>query len=140
MDGHYLTIGPVAGAAYAQHSWNSFVGAELSWVRLRERRMPAAWGVSLGAVSWGSRSGGKLWGELEVAFRRPFSRVGLPGLGLALGPTVEVDDVLAPRWGAQGTLWIFAGIIPYVRVGAVAGEGAFFETGVMIKIPVKIRY
>ena len=135
-DGHYLTIGPVAGAAYLENSWYSFAGAELSWMRLRERHTPAALGLDVGAVGWGSLPGGRLWSELQIAFDHP-----LPvDFGLSFGVTVEVDQVRPPRWGAQGTLWFFTGVIPYLRVGTLEEHGVFGEVGVMIKLPVKIRY
>lgn len=139
LDGHYLTIGPVAGAARAEDTWNSFVGAELSWVRVREHRTPAALGIALGAVSWSGLPGGKGWVELEVGFKNPVPGIPL-SVGLGAGPVVELDRVDPPRWGAQGTLWFFAGFIPYVRVGAVEDRGVFVEAGLMIKIPRKILY
>jgi hypothetical protein len=135
LDGTYLTVGPVAGALAIQNNWNSAVGAELSLVRLREGRVPALFGISLGGVVFDDRPGARTWAELELAIDRFPVKFGLSG-GLA----IEWDRVEPPLFGAQGTLWVFAGIVPYVRVGTLEELGAFFEAGVMIKIPVKIRY
>jgi hypothetical protein len=135
LDGTYLTIGPVAGGLVIQDSWNSAVGAELSLVRLREQRVPALYGVALGAVVFDDRPGTRAWAEAELAVDRFPVKFGVSG-GLA----VEFDRTLPPHFGAQATLWVFAGIVPYVRIGALEESGGFFEAGVMIKVPVKIRY
>jgi hypothetical protein len=135
LDGHYLTIGPVAAAAWAQDSWVSAVGAEVSWIRLREHRMPAAYGLAVGGVRFGDRDGARFWLELEFAVKRP-----LPfALGLSAGLTLDLPGADPPRYGAQGTLWVFAGVIPYLRIGSVMETGTFVEAGLMIKLPVKIR-
>ncbi len=143
LDGTYLTLGPVAGALAIENSWNSAVGAELSIVRLREGHLPALLGVSLGAVVFDDRMGTRTWAELEVGFDNLLGwRLGrfAPKFGLSGGLAVEFDRVRPPRLGAQGTFWIFAGIVPYVRIGTLEEVGTFFEAGVMIKVPVKIRY
>lgn len=138
LDGSYITLGPVAGALQVQDTWNSAVGAELSLVRLREGRWPALLGVAVGAVSYGDLPGGRAWAELELGVDR--LRLGpLPlKLGLAAGLAIEVDRTRPPRFGAQATLFVFAGALPYVRVGTLEQTGAFVEAGLMIKIPVKI--
>ena len=88
-------------------------------------------GLSFGGISYAGRDGGRLWLEAEVAFNRP-----LPfGIGLAGGVVAEVDPVAEPRLGLQGTLWVYAGVIPYLRVGTVDVSGEFVEVGLMIKIP-----
>lgn len=133
LDGVYITIGPVAGATRVEGDWTTSVGLEISVARVTETRFPAALGVAGGGVSYASRPGGRLWLEAEGALYEP-----LPfPIGLAAGATAEVDPVRPPRWGAQGTLWLFAGFVPYARVGTVAENGAFVELGVMLKIPAK---
>ena len=135
LNGTYLTAGPVAGAVNVEHNWNSAVGAELSLVRLREGRLPALLGVSFGGVVFDDRPGARTWAEVELGIDR------LPvKFGLSAGLAIEWDRVRPPRLGAQGTLWLFAGIVPYVRVGRLEEVGTFFEAGLMIKIPVKLRY
>ena len=135
LNGTYLTVGPVAGALAIQDSWNSAVGAELSLVRLREGCLPALLGVSIGGVVFDDRKGARTWAELELGIDR------LPvKFGVSAGLAVELDRTLPPHFGAQATLWVFAGVVPYVRIGTLVESGSFFEAGVMIKVPVKIRY
>jgi len=135
LDGTYLTAGPVAGALVIQDNWNSAVGAELSLVRLREGRWPALYGISVGGVVFDQRQGMRTWAEVELAIDKLPVTFGVSG-GLA----IEFDQVIPPHYGAQATLWFFAGVVPYVRVGTLESYGGFFEAGVMIKVPVKIRY
>jgi hypothetical protein len=131
MDGVHVTIGPVGAVTHIEDSWYSAAGAELSLVYLREHCLPAAVGLAGGGISYAGRDGGRLWLEAEVAFNRP-----LPfGIGVSGGVVAEVDPVAEPRYGVQGTLWVFAGVIPYVRAGTVDVSGDFVEIGVMVKIP-----
>jgi hypothetical protein len=130
----WVTAGPIAGAVHLDDTWNSAVGAELSLVRVREADRVSLVGVAVGFVVFDEREGARVSAELELG-----SDVG-PGFGFSAGVAGEFDQVTPPRLGAQGTLWFFAGIVPYVRAGVLAETGAFVETGLMIKIPVRIRY
>jgi hypothetical protein len=135
LDGTYLTAGPVAGALATQDTWNSAVGAELSLVRLREGRFPALLGVSVGGVVFDRLPGLRSWAELELGIDRfPVK------FGVSAGLAAQFDRVVPPHLGAQATLWVFAGIVPYVRIGVLDELGGYFEAGLMIKIPVKVRY
>ncbi|MBI4511354.1 MAG: hypothetical protein HY698_17105 [Deltaproteobacteria bacterium] len=131
LDGLYISAGPVLAGLHADGAWTSSVGVELSLVRVTERSVPAAMGLAAGGVGYTQRDGGRLWLEAELAIAQalPFA------VGLGLGGTVEADPVRPPRWGAQGTVWIMAGVIPYVRVGALPTTGLFVEAGVMLKVP-----
>jgi hypothetical protein len=131
LDGTYLTIGPVGAAARVGAAWVSAVGLELSVVNVSERRLPVALGGTVGGVSYAGRAGGRFWIEGELALGGP-----LP-LGLGVGPAVEVDRVRPFRPGGQATIWIFVGIVPYARVGALRDTGLFFEAGAMLKIPAR---
>ncbi len=131
LDGTYVMIGPVAAAAFVADEWVSAVGGELSVVNVVESRFPAAMGLTAGGVSYAGRPGGRLWLEAEVATGAPVP------VGLGLGVATEVDPVRPYRAGAQATLWIFTGIVPFVRAGAVRETGVFFEAGVMLKIPAR---
>jgi hypothetical protein len=136
MDGLYLTIGPVGTLTRIQDNWIGAVGAEISVMSVHEQRTPAAIGIDFGGISYAGRPGGRFWAEAQIGFEKH-----LPiGVGLSAGVSAEVDPVEPPRWGGQATLWLFAGVIPYVRVGEVEGTGSFVEVGVMIKIPVRFRY
>jgi hypothetical protein len=135
LDGTYLTAGPVAGALAIQDTWNSAVGAEVSLVRLREGRFPALLGVSLGGVVFDHLPGLRSWAEVELGIDRwPVK------FGVSAGLAAQFDRVVPPHFGAQATVWVFAGIVPYVRIGVLEELGSYFEAGLMIKIPVKIRY
>ena len=133
-DGWHVTLGPIAGAAQLQDRWLSAVGGEISVVRLRQEQVPALYGIAGGGVSYGGRNGGRLWLEAETAIARP-----LP-LGLGVGAAVEVDRVVPPRPGFQATLWVFAGVIPYVRAGFVEKTGPYAELGIMFKVPIRFAY
>lgn len=136
LSGWYVSLGPVGAAVRIQDNWFAAAGAEVSLVRIRQDRVPAMFGLAAGGVSYASRDGGRLWLELETAVDQP-----LPvAIGLGAGVTAEADPVLRWRWGGQATLWVFAGVIPYARVGAVEEYGAFVELGIMLKMPVKFRY
>ena len=132
LDARYLTGGPVGGAIHVEGAWVSGVGLEASFVDIHEHAFPAAIGAAAGGVAYAGRDGGRLWLEAEVAVKRP-----LPvAVGLGAGPAVEVDAVRPPRWGGEATLWVFAGVVPYVRAGWLQETGTFGELGLMIKLPV----
>jgi hypothetical protein len=132
LDGFYLTVGPAAALVHHAGSWGSGAGAEIGVSRVVERSVPALLGLCGGGLSYSEAPGGRLWLEAEVAFERL-----LPvAVGAALGVSAEVDATAPPRWGAHGTLWVFAGVFPYVRAGAVEESGAFVEIGLMAKIPI----
>ena len=58
---------------------------------------------------------------------------------IAQGPIVELSDVVHPKLGASIGAWVFAGITPFVRVGAVSDLGMFAELGLHIALPVLRR-
>lgn len=130
-DGFYLTLGPVGGATRIEGGWFSAFGLEASFVRLTEEQIPALVGAAFGGASYAGRPGGRYWLEAEAALREP-----LPlALGVGVGPCAEIGRAIPTRLGIQGTLWIFAGVLPYVRAGTLADVGGFVEVGVMIKVP-----
>jgi hypothetical protein len=128
-DGLYVTAGPLAGGTRLEGEWTSGIGLELSVVSLHERALPAAWGVCGGWFSYTSQPGGRIWLEAEVALARPIP------FGLGVGPALEVDKIRPPRFGVQGTLWVFAGVVPYLRAGVLQERGVFGELGIMVKLP-----
>ena len=135
LDGIHVTLGPVASMVHIEDDWTPAAGAELSLVYVQERCRPAALGFAFGGLSYSDRDGGRLWLEAELAVNDP-----LPvAIGLGLGATAEVDPVQDARLGLQATLWVFAGVIPYLRAGSLDREGEFVEAGVMLKIPA-LRY
>lgn len=131
LDGLYLSVGPAAAYSWVEGQTTTATGLELSIARVRERKLPAAVGLSVGGLGYTDRDGGRVWMEGEVAIRAPWPFA----MGLGLGMTSEIDPVRPPRFGAQGTLWIFAGVLPYLRLGVFAEAGRFVETGVILRIP-----
>jgi len=134
LDGLYLWLGPVGAASYVDAAWDSTVGGEAAVVAVRERAAIALAGIDLGASRWTARGGGRVWVDGLIA-----TRVGGLMMGASLGPVLELSELAHPRPGASVGLWAFAGIAPFVRVGAVAELGMFAEFGVYVALPVLHR-
>lgn len=132
LDGVYFTLGPTGGAVYSRAGWDSGFGGEISVVRLRERELVGALGLGLGGIHFATADRGRVWADLQLGSRR---LLGL-GAGVSAGASAEIDAVIPPRWGAQATVWVFLGVIPYVRLGAVQKSGVYVDLGVKIALPV----
>ena len=133
LDGVYLALGPVASAVYAPEgdTWDGGFGGELMLVRVQERAALGALGIAAGGVRFAQAGNGRLWADVFVGNER---WLGI-ALGVSAGVTAEVGDVQAPRLGWQATVWGFAGVIPYVRIGSVEKSGAFVDAGIKITLP-----
>ncbi len=131
LDGIYLAVGPIAAVVRGTDGWDGAFGGELTLVRVAERRPVAAWALNLGGARFGTRNAGRLWLEGMVGTRRLVGVV----VGVAAGPTVEVDEQIPPRAGIQGSVWLYAGVLPYLRVGAVRNGGRFVEIGLKLSLP-----
>jgi len=133
LDGVYVALGPVAAAVYSpdDDDWDGGFGGELMVVRVREHDLLGALGLAAGGVRFAEAGNGRLWADALVGTRTLW---GL-GLGLSGGLAVEVGDLQLPRFGWQATLWAYAGVMPYVRVGAVEKSGAFVDAGIKITLP-----
>lgn len=131
-DGDKLFLGPVGGAISIEGTWDSAVGGELLWLRIRERRSVAAAGVGFGYASYAARDGGRLWLEAVAGTRR----MGGWLIGATAGPALELGDVQHPRAGATASVWAFVGVIPYVRAGVLDEAGGFVELGLALELPV----
>lgn len=131
LDGTYLALGPAAAFVHADGQWDGGFGGEISLVRVRERERVAALGLAAGALRLAAVDRGRVWAELLAGSR-------LAGLhaGLAAGATMEIDETRPPRWGGHATVWIFAGVVPYARLGVVEEGGPFAEMGIKIALPV----
>jgi hypothetical protein len=129
LDGTRLLIGPVGGAIRLGHSWDSGFGGALALVRNRERAGLALVGAEMGGIRVARDERWLVWGDLLVGSRR------LAGLllGLGAGVRAELSPVFSPRWGSQASFWVFAGITPYARIGAVQRGGTYVDFG--IKVP-----
>jgi len=133
LDGDRLLLGPVGGALWIEGEWDTAFGASLGWLRLRERRALSAYGVSFGGARYAKRDGGRLWLDGFAGTRR----LGRVLIGASLGGVVELSDIEHPRGGVTGTVWAFAGVVPYVRGGFLDEAGRFVELGVAIALPVR---
>jgi hypothetical protein len=130
LDGTYVAVGPVGAAVRIAGGWDAAFGGELSLARVQERRPLAGFGLTLGAATYTERSGGRLWADLQAATRW----LG-PAVGAGLGPVLEIDDLRPPRWGAQVSLWVYVGVIPYLRLGHLETTGTFLEVGLRVPLP-----
>ena len=130
LDGVYLMLGPVGGLSYRDRASQSIFGGQVLALRLRERASLTSLGVALQGVRYSGAERGRVSLDAIVGTR-------LWGIdfGVAAGPVAEVDRVVPPRWGAQATLWVFAGIVPYVRVGRLQGDETFLELGAQLMLP-----
>jgi hypothetical protein len=131
LDGLYLALGPTAALVRADGQWDGGFGGEISLVRVREREPLAALGLTAGALRLVDEDRGRAWSELLAG-----SRIAGVHVGLGAGASVELDELRPPRWGGHATLWIFAGVVPYARLGMVEGGGSFAEMGIRIAFPV----
>lgn len=133
--GAFVAVAAVGSAVRVEEAWDSGFGGEvgLGWAAPGARGAAplGAWAVSIGALAFSERSGGRGWLETSVGTRWPFGWL----VGVGAGPTVELDRIRKPRWGAQATVWAFTGVMPYARFGAVEEGGAFVDLGVRIAFP-----
>ena len=130
LDGYHLTLGPTGNAMHLESEWDSLFGLEVGLYRVREHQNLSAIGLVAGGGWYSARTGGRAWLQLEAAT----NKLG-PAVGLGAGPTVELDEIEPPRVGAQAAIWLYAGVIPFVRAGAVQETGAFVEVGIRIPLP-----
>jgi hypothetical protein len=134
LDGTYLWLGPIAAASLLDATWDSTIGGEAALVVVHERAPLGLVGLDLGASRWTERGGGHVWVDGLIGTH-------LAGrmMGASLGPIVELSDLAHPRIGGSIGVWVFAGITPYARIGAVTNLGMFAELGVHIALPVLRR-
>ena len=131
-DQGFVAVAAVAGADRVAGTWDEGFGGEVGVGHLtRAGEAGTSWVVSVGALAFATRTGGRAWTEVAVA-RRPLGDV---LIGVGLGPAIELDRQRKPRLGAEATLWAYTGIVPYLRVGTVEREGAFAEAGLRIALP-----
>lgn len=128
---HFVAVAAIGSAVRVEGVWDDAWGGELGVGQLRDRSVLSAWAASVGLVGFTARSGGRLWGELTVGTRWPTGYL----VGIGAGPAVELDRVRTPRWGGQATVWVFAGVVPYARVGALEPGGVFVDVGLRIAFP-----
>jgi hypothetical protein len=133
LDGVILWLGPAAARTSAPTGADSCVGIELSIVRVRERRALSAAGLTLGAGRYASSDAGRIWAAAVTGTRWPTGWM----TGISAGPMLELSPIARPRVGASVGLWIFVGVVPFVRIAALADRGVFAEAGLSIALPVR---
>lgn len=131
LDGFYLWLGPSGAASHIDATWDSTIGADLAFVRVREHAPLGVIGAALGGSRWTERGGGRIWLD-ALAGTRVLGRM----VGVSAGPILELSDLAHPRVGVSGGLWLFAGITPFVRAGTVHELGTFGEIGIHVALPV----
>jgi hypothetical protein len=128
---HFIAVAAVGSAVRVDEVWDGAWGGEVGIGQMRPGPALAAWAGSVGLVGFSGRSGGRLWAELTVGTRWPTGAL----VGLGAGPAIELDQVRQPRYGGQVTVWAFAGVVPYARVGGLEPGGLFVDLGVRIAFP-----
>jgi hypothetical protein len=131
LDGNYVEIGPLGTLVHVADEWDGGFGGEIAVLRVREHAPLSAIGLGLGAMRFAKADNGRLWADVMVANRPLLGTL----VGVSGGVALEIDDVVPPRWGAQGTLWIFAGIVPYLRIGSIQKTGIFIDLGIKVALP-----
>ncbi len=131
VDGTYLLLGPSLASVREEQQWEVLAGGQLTLLRIAERATLAAVGVAVGVARPAVADRPRLWSEVIVGARPAGVLAGLAG-----GGGVEFSPVQQPRWRAHLGVWIFAGAVPYARVGVLQGGGVFAEVGVQIDLPI----
>lgn len=131
LDGLHLFVGPVGAATQIGGEWDSAWGGTAALVRVRERAGIGVVGGWLGAAHYGASDGGRVWLDGVVGTRRVLGKM----LGVGAGPVVELGALQHPRLGMQGSIWCFAGVVPYARLGVLESSGSFVELGVSVSLP-----
>lgn len=132
LDGFYVWLGPIGSATTVRGDWDTLFGGDVTLLRIRERAPLSAAGGSFGFSKFTANEGGRLWLD-AILGTRIRDRV---MAGVTLGPIVEVAALEHTRVGASIGAWLFTGVTPYVRVGAVNESGAFVELGLHLALPV----
>lgn len=134
LDGFYVWLGPIGAASYVDARWDSTFGGDAAIAIIRERAALGVIGANLGASRWTVRGGGQVWVDGLVGTRL-LGRM----MGASIGPILELSELAHPKLGASIGVWVFAGITPFARIGAVSDLGMFAELGIHIALPVLRR-
>lgn len=132
VDGLYLMLGPLGALYYLDRARQSTFGGQVVGLRVRERKPIATLGLAFGALRYTTADRGRAWVDLIVG-----TRIRSVHVGVGIGPVLELDQVAPARVGGQASVWLFAGIIPYLRVGHVVETGTFLEMGLQLMLPAR---
>jgi hypothetical protein len=131
LDGLHIWVGPIGAATHVDGAWDSAWGGTVAALRIRERAPLGAVGAWLGGAHYALRDGGRVWIDGVVGTRL----LGGKMIGVAAGPVVELGDLHHPHVGAQASIWCFAGVVPYARLGVLEASGPFVEVGISLSVP-----
>jgi hypothetical protein len=131
LDGVHVWLGAVGAATHVEDDWDSAWGGTIAILRIRERAPLGAAGIWLGGAHYAMRDGGRVWLDGVAGTRRLGGRM----LGVSTGPVLELGDLRHPRLGAQTSIWCFAGVVPYARLGVLGSSGPFVELGISLSVP-----
>lgn len=136
LDGSYVWLalwGARTGAADGgRGGYDSCIGGELAFTRVRESQALGLLGVTAGGGRYASSDDGRLWANAIVGTRRGTGWMA----GGSAGALLELSPTARPKLGGAVGVWAFVGVVPFLRIGAMEGRGAFAELGVEIALPV----
>ena len=132
VDGLYLMLGPLGAVSHLDRVLQSTFGGQVALVWVRERAQLATLGLAIGGLRYTAAERGRTWVELIGGTQVLGTHV-----GLAAGPVLEIDRVIPAKVGGQATVWLFGGVIPYIRLGGIADRGSFIELGLQIMLPAR---
>lgn len=133
LDGRIVWLSPQVAWTQRDAGGDSLVGLELALTWVRERHALALWGLTAGAARYAKGDAGRIWLSLAAASRRPLGVLA----GVAAGPVLELSAQAHPRAGLAASVWLFAGVVPFVRMAAVADRGLSAEIGLQIALPIR---
>lgn len=130
----HLVLGPSVAAVHRDQAWDSAVGAQLQLHRRRQSPTLSILGLSLSAATFAKYEAIRLGLDVYAGTRL---LGGIP-IGLGLGPVADVFLSHRPRGGARATIWLYAGVVPYVSVATMHGLGA--PDGIELEAGLKIPF
>lgn len=130
----HFALGPTVSALHRSSAWDSKVGAGayLAWDR------PSSSISTLGTLvelsGFGGTDATRLTADLFLGIQlSDFS------VGIGIGPLLDLFPNHRPQYGVRSTVWLFAGITPYLSISSISGLGApedpEIEVGLKIPFP-----
>ncbi len=132
----HLALGPTIAGTHLDSGWDSQVGGEVHFVQIAPASPLTIRGAALGVGNFARSGATRL--SLDLYSGLPLSPDFTLGLGVA--PFVDLFAEHRPLTGVRGTLWIHAGVAPYVSVSRRWGLGASGATEMSIgmRIPFSV--
>lgn len=132
-DTHVL-LGPSVAAVHRDQAWDSEVGAQLQLHRRRQSPVLSALGLSLSVATFAEYEGIRLGLDLYAGTRL----INDVPVGVAMGPVADVFLDHRPRGGIRTSLWLYAGVVPYISLASMHGLGA--PGGIDLQVGLKIPF